>query len=52
MRLPDPIAVTQRGDADVKVAMRAQGSRDRPKVLRRCNQASEAWVGRMFRNDA
>ena len=31
-----PIAVTQRGEADVKAAMRAQGSRDRSNLLRRC----------------
>ena len=34
--LTGPIAVTQRGEADVKAAMRAQGSRDRPNLLRRC----------------
>ena len=30
-----PIAVTQRDEADVKAAMRAQGSRDRSNLLRR-----------------
>ena len=39
-----PIAVTQRGEADVKAAMRAQGSRDRPNVLRRC-QSGDRGVG-------
>ena len=39
-----PIAVTQRGEADVKAAMRAQGSRDRPNVLRRC-QSRDRGVG-------
>jgi hypothetical protein len=41
---PAPIAVTQRGEADVKAAMRAQGSRDRPNVLRRC-QSGDKGVG-------
>ena len=39
-----PIAVTQRGEADVKAAMRAQGSRDRPNLLRRC-QSGDRGVG-------
>ena len=39
-----PIAVTQRGEADVKAAMRAQGSRDRPNVLRLC-QSGDRGVG-------
>ena len=39
-----PIAVTQRGEADVKAAMRAQGSRDRPNLLKRC-QSGDRGVG-------
>ena len=39
-----PIAVTQRGEADVKAAMRAQGSRDRSNLLRRC-QSGDRGVG-------
>ena len=41
---PAPIAVTQRGEADVKAAMRAQGSRDRSNLLRRC-QSDDRGVG-------
>jgi len=36
--------VTQRGEADVKAAMRAQGSRDRSNLLRRC-QSGDRGVG-------
>ena len=39
-----PIAVTQRGEADVKAAMRAQGSRDRSNLLRRY-QSGDRGVG-------
>jgi len=39
-----PIAVTQRGEANVKTAMRAQGSRNRPNLLRRC-QSGDTGVG-------
>ena len=39
-----PIASTQRGRADVKAAMRAQGSRDRSNLLRRC-QSGGRGVG-------
>ena len=39
-----PIAVTQRDEADVKAAMRAQGSRDRSNLLRRC-QSGDRGVG-------
>ena len=40
-----PIAVTQRGEADVKAAMRAQGPRDRSNHSGAASQATEAWVG-------
>ena len=39
-----PIAVTQRGEANVKTAMRAQGSRNRPNLLRRY-QSGDRGVG-------
>ena len=39
-----PIAVTQRDEADVKAAMRAQGSRDRSNLLTRC-QSGDRGVG-------
>ena len=38
--------MTQRGEADVKAAMRAQGSRDRSNLLRRCQSGDRglAWA--------
>jgi hypothetical protein len=39
-----PIALTQRGEADVQAAMRAQGSRDRSNLFRRC-QSGDRGVG-------
>ena len=38
----------QRGEADVKAAMRAQGSPDRQTYSGAANQATEAWVVRRF----
>jgi hypothetical protein len=39
-----PTAVTQRGEANVRTAMRAQGSRNRPNLLRRY-QSGDRGVG-------
>ena len=45
-----PTAVTQRGEANVKTAMRAQGSRNRQTYSGAANQATEAWVAPVFAN--
>ena len=45
-----PIAVTQRDEADVKAAMRAQGYATAQTCSGAANQATEAWVGQVCGN--